>query len=103
MDLSMPVASATPGASLAIDGERLWQRLMALARIGATPRGGVCRLALTDLDRQGRELFVQWARELGCSVRVDAIGNLFARRAGGDDTLPAVATGSHIDTQPTGG
>jgi N-carbamoyl-L-amino-acid hydrolase len=103
MDLSMPIPSAAPSASPAIDGERLWQRLMALARIGATPRGGVCRLALTDLDRQGRELFMRWARELGCTVRIDAIGNLFARRAGVDDTLPAVATGSHIDTQPTGG
>jgi N-carbamoyl-L-amino-acid hydrolase len=76
---------------------------MTLARIGATAKGGVCRLALTDLDRQGRELFVRWATELGCTVRVDAIGNLVARRAGSDAALPAVATGSHIDTQPTGG
>jgi N-carbamoyl-L-amino-acid hydrolase len=86
-----------------INGPRLWQRLMQLAAIGATPRGGVCRIALTELDRQGRELFLRWAAELGCTVRRDAIGNLFARRAGADDTLPAVATGSHIDTQPTGG
>ncbi len=90
-------------ADLQVDGHRLWQRLMTLAAIGATAKGGVCRLALTELDRQGRELFRQWARELGCSVRSDAIGNLFARRPGSDDTLPAVATGSHIDTQPTGG
>jgi hypothetical protein len=76
---------------------------MTLAAIGATPRGGVCRIALTDLDRQGRELFATWAAELGCTLRRDAIGNLFARRAGADDSLPAVATGSHIDTQPTGG
>ncbi|MDP1691766.1 MAG: Zn-dependent hydrolase [Burkholderiaceae bacterium] len=89
--------------TLHVDGPRLWQRLMTLARIGATPKGGVCRLALSDLDRQGRELFMQWARELGCTVRTDAIGNLFARREGADPTLPAVATGSHIDTQPTGG
>jgi N-carbamoyl-L-amino-acid hydrolase len=86
-----------------VNGARLWQRLMTLAAIGATPRGGVCRLALSELDRQGREQFTAWARELGCTLRVDAIGNLFARRAGADDTLPAVATGSHIDTQPTGG
>ena len=86
-----------------VNGARLWQRLMTLAAIGATPRGGVCRLALSELDRQGREQFTAWARELGCTLRVDAIGNLFARRAGADATLPAVATGSHIDTQPTGG
>jgi N-carbamoyl-L-amino-acid hydrolase len=86
-----------------IDSARLWQRLMDLAAIGATPRGGVCRLALTDLDRQGRERVIRWAEGLGCTVRIDAIGNLFARREGQDPTLPAVATGSHIDTQPTGG
>ncbi|MFM7532018.1 MAG: Zn-dependent hydrolase, partial [Rubrivivax sp.] len=96
-------APASPAVPAHVNGPRLWQRLMTLAAIGATPRGGVCRLALTDLDRQGREQFVAWARELGCTLRVDAIGNLFARRAGADDTLPAVATGSHIDTQPTGG
>ena len=99
------MVSPTPPApdGLRVDAQRLWQRLMALAEIGATPRGGVCRLALTELDRQGRERFVDWARELGCTLRRDAIGNLFARRAGLDDTLPAVATGSHLDTQPTGG
>ncbi len=88
---------------LHINDQRLWQRLMALAQIGATAQGGVCRLALSELDGQGRAQFIAWAHELGCSVRVDAIGNLFARRPGSDDTLPAVATGSHIDTQPTGG
>jgi len=86
-----------------IDGERLWQSLMTLARIGGTNKGGVCRLALTDLDRQARDLVVQWARELGCDVRVDAIGNIFMRRAGRRADLPPVVTGSHIDTQPTGG
>jgi N-carbamoyl-L-amino-acid hydrolase len=88
---------------LQVNSHRLWDRLMTLARIGATPKGGVCRLALTDLDRQGRELFKQWAQDLGCTVRTDAIGNVFARRAGADNHRPAVATGSHIDTQPTGG
>jgi N-carbamoyl-L-amino-acid hydrolase len=86
-----------------IDAQRLWASLMALAQVGATPKGGVCRLALSDLDRQARDLFVQWAREAGCTVRVDAIGNVFARREGSDPASPAVATGSHIDTQPTGG
>lgn len=95
-------AIASP-ADLRVDGNRLWESLMQLARIGATPKGGVCRLALTDLDRQARDLFVEWARAIGCTVRADAIGNLFARRAGVRDDLPPVMTGSHIDTQPTGG
>jgi N-carbamoyl-L-amino-acid hydrolase len=88
---------------LAIDGTRLWHSLMTLAAIGATQKGGVCRLALTELDRQARDLFTGWAKEAGCTVRVDAIGNLFARRAGRDPTRAAIGTGSHIDTQPTGG
>lgn len=90
-------------APLRIDGARLWQSLMDLARIGATDKGGVCRLALTDLDRQARDRFVQWARDAGCTIRTDAIGNIFARRTGRNDALPPVTTGSHIDTQPTGG
>jgi N-carbamoyl-L-amino-acid hydrolase len=102
MDMRIDPEAIEPAAAH-VDGARLWQRLMTLARIGATPKGGVCRLALTELDRQARELFAQWAVERGCTLRVDAIGNLFARRAGSDDSLPAVATGSHIDTQPTGG
>lgn len=89
--------------TLQIDSDRLWQSLMHLAEIGATAKGGVCRLALTDLDRQGRDLFVAWCREAGLSVRVDAIGNIFARREGTDPRRRAVAMGSHIDTQPTGG
>jgi beta-ureidopropionase / N-carbamoyl-L-amino-acid hydrolase len=89
--------------ALRIDGSRLWASLMRLAQIGATPKGGVCRLALTDLDREARDLFTAWASEIGCSVRVDAIGNVFARRAGRRDDVPPVMTGSHIDTQPTGG
>src|ERR1700730_12095747 len=89
--------------NLQVNGERLWASLMRLAQIGATPKGGVCRLALTDLDREARDLFTAWATEIGCSVRVDAIGNVFARRAGRRDDVPPVMTGSHIDTQPTGG
>ena len=86
-----------------INRDRLWQSLMDLAQLGATAKGGVCRLALTDLDRQARDLFVQWCTAAGCSVSVDAIGNIFARRAGRNPNLPPVMTGSHIDTQPTGG
>ncbi|MCH8884790.1 MAG: Zn-dependent hydrolase [SAR324 cluster bacterium] len=86
-----------------VNGERLWQSLMEMAKIGATPRGGNCRLALTEEDRQGRELFRSWVRELGCAVSVDSMGNIFARRPGRDDSAAPVVTGSHLDTQPTGG
>jgi len=82
--------------------ERLMDRLEQLARIGATPEGGCCRLALTDEDRAGRDLVAGWMRELGLEVRVDAIGNVFGQRAGRED-LPPVMTGSHIDTVRTGG
>jgi N-carbamoyl-L-amino-acid hydrolase len=89
--------------AVSINQERLWSSLMELARIGATEKGGVRRLALTDLDRQGRDLFIRWCKEAGCSVKVDAIGNIFARRPGQDDSLPPIMTGSHLDTQPSGG
>ena len=65
-----------------VDGDRLWSSLMAMARIGATPGGGSGRLALTDLDREARDLFVAWCREAGCTVRIDRMGNVSARRAG---------------------
>ncbi|MCE2969963.1 MAG: Zn-dependent hydrolase [Burkholderiales bacterium] len=89
--------------TLSIDGARLWQSLHDLARIGATAKGGVCRLALSELDAQARRRVIDWAGQAGCSVRVDAIGNIFARRAGSDPQALPVATGSHIDTQPNGG
>ena len=57
--------------NLKINGDRLWDSLMEMAKIGATEKGGVCRLALTDLDRQARDLFVQWCKEAGCSIRVE--------------------------------
>ena len=97
------VAGRTSIARLAVDSGRLWQSLMDLAMIGGTDKGGVCRLALTDLDGQARRLFIRWAEAAGCTVRVDRIGNLFARRPGADPGRAAIATGSHIDTQPTGG
>jgi beta-ureidopropionase / N-carbamoyl-L-amino-acid hydrolase len=89
--------------ALRVNGARLWGSLERMAQIGATAKGGVCRLALTELDREGRDLFVQWAREAGCTVRVDRMGNVFARRAGRDANAAPVLTGSHADTQPTGG
>ncbi|MEO8542965.1 MAG: Zn-dependent hydrolase [Burkholderiaceae bacterium] len=95
--------SATDIDKLRINGERLWASLMELAQIGATPKGGVCRLTLTDLDKQGRDLVLSWAREAGMTVTIDKIGNGFMRRAGRNNALPPIVTGSHIDTQPTGG
>ena len=86
-----------------VNGERLWGSLMEMAQIGATENGGVSRLALTDEDRRGRDLFVHWCEAAGCSIRVDAMGNIFARRAGRHDHLAPVITGSHGDSQPFGG
>lgn len=76
---------------------------MTLAEIGATPKGGCRRLALTDEDRLARALFIEWAEAAGCTVTVDRMGNMFARRPGTDNTLAPIATGSHLDTQPSGG
>lgn len=89
--------------NLSVNGARLWQSLMDLAQIGATPKGGNCRLALTALDGQGRDLVVGWMREAGLDIHVDEVGNIFGIRPGQDARLAPVATGSHIDTQPTGG
>lgn len=86
-----------------INSDRLWQNLMEMAKIGAITNDGVCRLALSEKDKQGRELFTQWCLDAGMSIRVDAIGNLFARREGAEPNLPAVVLGSHLDTQPEGG
>ena len=99
----MNTVTTTDLSRLRINGERLWASLMELAQIGATPKGGVCRLTLTDLDKQGRDLVTRWAREAGMSVTIDKIGNGFMRRPGRNNSLPPIMTGSHIDTQPTGG
>jgi beta-ureidopropionase / N-carbamoyl-L-amino-acid hydrolase len=90
-------------SNVRVDGARLWDSLMEMAKIGATPKGGVKRLTLTDLDRQSRELFRKWCEAARCTVTVDEMGNMFARRSGGDDSLAPVMMGSHLDTQPTGG
>ena len=90
-------------STVRINGERLWASLMELAQIGATAKGGVCRLALTDLDQRGRDLVLGWAREAGLEITIDKIGNGFMRRPGRNNSLPPIVTGSHIDTQPTGG
>jgi N-carbamoyl-L-amino-acid hydrolase len=88
--------------NLAINSERLWGELMETAAIGGTPKGGICRLTLTDLDRQVRDWFRAKAEALGCRVTIDDMGAMFARRRGSAD-VPPIAFGSHLDTQPTGG
>ncbi len=90
-------------SNVRVNGTRLWDSLMEMAKIGATPKGGVKRLTLTDLDRQSRQLFRKWCEAAGCAVTVDEMGNMFARRPGEDNTLAPVMVGSHLDTQPTGG
>ncbi|WP_438957307.1 Zn-dependent hydrolase [Cognatiyoonia sp.] len=95
----MPAA----GKNLRIDGARLWDSLMEMAKIGPGVAGGNNRQTLTDEDSEGRHLFQQWCEAAGCTMGVDEIGNMFARREGTDpDALP-VYVGSHLDTQPTGG
>ena len=89
--------------NLQIDAQRLWDSLMHTAQIGGTPKGGICRLTLTDLDRQVRDWFKAQTEALGCTVTVDEVGNMFARRPGKNPDLPPIAMGSHLDTQPTGG
>ncbi len=90
-------------AEIKVNGSRLWDSIMAMAQIGPGQQGGSSRLALTDADREGRDLFVDWCRDIGCSIVVDDMGNIFARRAGRDPARAPVAAGSHLDTQPHGG
>ena len=89
--------------NLQIDGQRLWDSLMQTAQIGATAKGGLCRLTLTELDRQVRDWFKAQCQALGCTVTVDEVGTMFARRPGKNQNLAPIAMGSHLDTQPTGG
>jgi beta-ureidopropionase / N-carbamoyl-L-amino-acid hydrolase len=89
--------------NLAINPERLWDEIMETAKIGETAKGGICRLTLTDLDRQVRDWFKVRAAALGCKVTIDDMGAMFARRPGQRDDIPPIAMGSHLDTQPTGG
>jgi N-carbamoyl-L-amino-acid hydrolase len=89
--------------NLRIDGKRLWDTLMGYAEIGATAKGGVRRLTLTDVDKRGRDKFRSECQALGLTVRVDAIGNMFARRPGRDPSRAPVLFGSHLDSQPSGG
>ena len=94
--------SATP-SNQRIDGRRLWESLMAMAEVGATPKGGVRRIALGEVDQAGRARFRGWCEAAGLVVRTDAMGNMFARREGQDPARPPVLFGSHLDSQPSGG
>ena len=88
---------------LQINADRLWDTIMEMAKIDATEKGGNCRLALSDGDKQGRDLFVSWCEAAGMTCTADKMGNIFARRPGRDAGAKPVSTGSHLDTQPTGG
>ena len=89
--------------NLTIDQQRLWDTLMETAQIGATAKGGICRVTLTEEDRRIRDWFRKACEALGCTVTVDGLGNMFALRPGRRSDLPPIAMGSHLDTQPTGG
>ena len=92
-----------PTNVLKVNGERLWQTIRRSGEIGPGRTTGLCRLALTDPDREMRDLFVSWCEAAGLTVSVDRVGNIFARRAGSDDGLAPVLIGSHLDTQAAGG
>ncbi len=94
---------AAPGENLTIDGARLWDSIMEMARIGPGVAGGNNRQTLTDADAEGRRLFKKWCDSEGLTTSVDAMGTMFARREGTEPDLPPVYVGSHLDTQPTGG
>lgn len=89
--------------NIAINQQRLWDSIEQINRHGATEEGGVCRLEFSPENKAARDLFVDWCEEAGCTVQVDRFGNIFARRPGRDNALPAVITGSHLDTQTSGG
>jgi N-carbamoyl-L-amino-acid hydrolase len=91
------------GTSAAVNADRLWASLMAMAEIGKTPAGGVRRLALSDDDRAARDRLTEWLNAAGLTVRVDDLGNIYGRRAGDGAAAAPVVFGSHLDTVPTGG
>ncbi len=90
-------------SAITINGERIWDSLMTHGEIGGLENGGVCREALTSEDIEGRDTFVRWCQEASMTVATDALGTIYATRAGTDDSLEPLAIGSHLDTQPTGG
>src|SRR6266508_4041421 len=100
--LSCAVLQSALGGDMRIDRKRLETTIEELGRVGATERGGLTRLALSDEDRRGRDLMIAWMREAGLRVTVDQMGNIFGERAG-EPGRPPVMMGSHVDSVPTGG
>jgi N-carbamoyl-L-amino-acid hydrolase len=98
-----PTRNQADSAASHVNGDRLWDRLMTLAKFGALPNGGVNRQALSDEEVEARSVLVQWAQSIGLQASVDPAANLFLRYQGRDPALPPVLVGSHIDSQPTGG
>jgi N-carbamoyl-L-amino-acid hydrolase len=96
-------ARDAPSHNLRVSGERLWDDLMATGAIGGTPKGGLCRLTLTEEDRQIRDWLRNQSASLGCELGVDDMGVMYARRRGQRSEVPPIAIGSHLDSQPTGG
>ena len=92
-----------PGENLTIDGARLWDSIMEMAKIGPGVAGGNNRQTVTDADAEGRALFQRWCEAAGCTMGLDEMGTMFARREGADPDAAPVYVGSHLDTQPTGG
>ena len=88
------------GKDLVVNGKRLQSTLEEMAKIGATPDGGVQRLTLSDEDKRARDLFVTWLKQLDLEILIDEMGNIFGKRAGKNNHLPPVMSGSHIDSQP---
>src|ERR1041384_6286865 len=97
-DRPMPLES-----NLRIDGDRLWDSIMEMHRIGPGVKDGNNRQTLTDADAEGRRLFRSWCEAAGLTVGIDSMGTMFARREGTEPGLDPVMVGSHLDTQPTGG
>ena len=93
----------TSQTNLSINPQRLWDHLMHTAHMGATPKGGIKRLTVSDEDKRVRDWFKIECESLGCKVDVDEVGNMFATRPGKNNSLKPIAMGSHLDTQPTGG
>jgi N-carbamoyl-L-amino-acid hydrolase len=93
----------TSKSNLTINPQRLWDAIMETAKYGATPKGGIKRLTVSDEDKKVRDWFKAQCEALGCTVSVDSVGNMFALRPGRNNALQPIAMGSHLDTQPTGG
>ncbi|OAL40213.1 hypothetical protein AYO20_00633 [Fonsecaea nubica] len=100
---TLSTATTTTIPSYTVNKDRLWNTIHDTAQWGATPDGGIRRLALTDTDKAVRQWFVSTTESLGCTVKVDQMGSLFATRAGISTSLAPIGIGSHLDTQPAGG